>query len=288
MRVGLVMPQYRIDVAEPGDLRDAMVAAAVAADAGGVDSVWISDHPFAVGPDGTISGALEPLVSMATLLRNTSFVRVGSLVLAATMRTPAIVASFARTVASVASGRLVVGVGAGWYEPEHRAFGVTLPPYRDRVELASATLRSLPGVRRLVGGSGSRLLRLAANHGDEWNVSWDLPAERFESLSRRLDAECERAGREPSSLARSAGLTLAVGESTADIERAVERLRGRADFLSGVSVGALAEKIIVGSPEMCAERISAYRADEIILAPLLRDDAEMRSVIIERLAPLLR
>jgi alkanesulfonate monooxygenase SsuD/methylene tetrahydromethanopterin reductase-like flavin-dependent oxidoreductase (luciferase family) len=270
-----------------------MVAAARDADAGGLDSVWVSDHPFAVGPDGVPSGALEPLAALAALARVTRRVRIGSLVLSSTMRASGLVAHCARTIESAAPGRLVLGLGAGWYEPEHRAFGVPLPPYAERARILAAALERVAGLgpqrpALLLGGSGLVILRLAARHADEWNVSWDVPPDRFRTLGRALDEECLGEGRDPATLERSVGVTVLVGETARDMDRAIERLRRRASFLASIDRAMLSERIVTGTPEECAVRLAAYGADEVVVAPLLRDDAEMRATIIERLAPLLR
>lgn len=291
MRVGLALPQYEVD-RDPhqSSIVEAGVGVARTAEALGLDGVWLSDHPFAVAPDGTVSGALEPMILLAVLARSTARIELGTLVLAATMRAPGLVAHTAR---ALAPGRLVLGIGTGWYEPEHRAFGVELPGYGDRVARLEATLEALRAVGParptiLAGGTGTRLLEAAARHADRWNASWDVPAEGFARLSRRLDEACERAGRDPSSIERSAGLTVLVGSNERELDRAVERLRSRAAFLSGVERGSLASSIVAGTPQECAERIAAYAADDVVIALLLRDDPEMLELFATEVAPVLR
>ena len=291
MRIGLALPQYEVD-RDTGAASILETAAAMArrAEALGLDGVWVSDHPFAVAPDGTMSGALEPLVLLAALARETSKIELGTLVLAATMRSPGLVAHSARRLAP---GRLVVGVGTGWYEPEHRAYGIELPGYGERIARVEATfeaLRALASERPsiLAGGTGPRMIELAARYADVWNVSWDAPSDGFALVSRRMDDACDRAGREPSSIRRSVGLTVLVGASDRDLDVAVERLRGRAAFLSVVDRDALAGKIVIGTPQRCAERIAAYQADEVVVALLLRDDPEMLDLFATEVAPVIR
>lgn len=291
MRVGLALPQYEVD-ADPvgGSILEAATGIARRAEALGLDGIWLSDHPFAIAPDGTVSGALEPLVTLAALARETSRIELGTLVLAATMRSPGLVAHSAR---GLAPGRLVVGVGTGWYEPEHRAYGIALPSYADRITRVEATLDALhrlapdrPSI--LTGGTGQRLLEVAARRADVWNVSWDALPDGFALLSRRLDEACDRAGRDPSSIRRSVGLTVLVGASDRDIDAAVDRLRGRAAFLSGVDRDSLTSRIVTGTPQGCAEQIASYRADEVVVALLLRDDPEMLDLFATEVAPMLR
>lgn len=288
VRVGVALPQYEIDRGPdgPGSF-DALVAVARAAEGSGLDAVWLSDHPFAVGPDGTLSGALEPLVSAAAIARRTRRIEVGTLVLAATMRAPALVAHTARTIPA---GRITVGVGAGWYEPEHRAYGIERGTYARRVARVEATFAALSGLgpdrpRILAGGTGTRLLDVAARHADVWNVAWDVGPDAFASASGRIDEACERAGRDPATIARSVGLTVLVGRDDRAIGSAVERLRGRASFLASVDATSLAERIVAGTPERCVERLAAYAADELVVALLLRDDLEMLELFATEVAP---
>jgi alkanesulfonate monooxygenase SsuD/methylene tetrahydromethanopterin reductase-like flavin-dependent oxidoreductase (luciferase family) len=295
VRIGVALPQYAIDLGPGGRGRGvvpALLEQAKLAEALGLDSVWLSDHPFAVGPDGVASGAAEPMVSAAAILRATTRVRVGTLVLAATMRAPGLVGHIARTLVTADSGRFVLGLGGGWYAPEHAAFGLPLPPYRARVGSLEATVTAVrshaAGAHVLVGGSGSTVLGVAARHADEWNVAWDLPPRRFAALSARLDEECDRAGRDPRSVDRSVGVTVLVGRDANEIETAVARLRERAAFLRSVDAAALGERIVAGTPEQCAERLAAYGSDGIVVALLLRDDPEMLELFATEVAPLLR
>ena len=288
VRVGVALPQYEID-RDPngGGSIETLVATAQAAEASALDAVWLSDHPFAAGPDGTVSGALEPLVTAAAIARRTRRVEVGTLVLAATMRAPALVAHTAR---SLPTGRITVGVGAGWYEPEHRAYGVERGTYVRRIARVEATVAALSalgpdGPRILAGGTGARLLDVASLYADVWNVSWDVAPDVFASVSGRLDEACERAGRDPGTIARSVGVTVLVGRDDRAIASAVERLRGRAPFLSSIDRASLAERIIVGTPERCVERLVAYAADEVVVALLLRDDLEMLELFATEVAP---
>lgn len=293
MRVGISLPHYVVDVAPGRDVLACVLETACQAEALGLDGVWVSDHPFAVAPDGTVSGSLEPLVLLGALAGATDRIRLGTLVLAATMRPPSLLAHTLGTLSRAAPGRIVAGIGAGWYEPEHRAFGVPLPAYDTRIAMIGSALDAIDGLGParpdvLLGGSGDRLLRIASERADAWNVSWDVPTERFAALSRRLDDHCERAGRDPRSIARSVGLTLLVAEDERGLDAAVERLRGRAAFLAGLERRALEEKIICGTPRECAERIAAYGADEVVVALLLRDDPSMLELFGSQVAPLLR
>ena len=291
VRVGVALPQYEVDRDPAGPaLWPVLLAAARRAERLGLDSVWLSDHPFAVAPDGSESGALEPLVALSALARSTERVRIGTLVLAATMRRPALLAHTAKTLPPQ---RTVLGIGTGWYEPEHRAFGMALGSYADRaaaLEASAAALHGLPSPRPrvLAGGSGRPVLEIAARYADAWNVSWDVTPETFTSLTSRLDDACERINRDPATLERSVGLTVLVAGNDRDREAAVERLRSRAPFLAGLDAGSLSKAIVTGTAQHCVERIASYGADEVVVAPLLRDDLEMIERLATEVAPALR
>lgn len=292
MRVGLNLPQYTGDFAGGTATARRVIEIARAAEESGIDSVWLSDHPFAVAPDGTVWGGLEPLVMLGALARATARVRVGTLALAATMRLPALVAHAARAMASAAPERVVLGLGTGWYEPEHRAYGVALPPFAARVARLEASVSALAaldaGPRLLVAGSSRGVLDAAGRYADEWNTAWNPSTDAFRTLSRRLDEACQRAGRDPRDVVRSVGLEVLVAPDEKGLEDAVRRLRERGAFLAGVTLAGLRERIIVGTPAACADRIAAYAADEAVVTLLLRDDAEMIGLLGREVAPAVR
>jgi alkanesulfonate monooxygenase SsuD/methylene tetrahydromethanopterin reductase-like flavin-dependent oxidoreductase (luciferase family) len=89
-------------------------------------------------------------------------------------------------------------------------------------------------------------------------------------------------------VSRSVGLTVAVGRSQSDLERAVAALRARAPYLRGVNIEALRERIVVGRPQECVDRIAAYRAHEVFVTTLLRDDEQMLELLGDEIAPGLR
>jgi alkanesulfonate monooxygenase SsuD/methylene tetrahydromethanopterin reductase-like flavin-dependent oxidoreductase (luciferase family) len=285
MRVGLNLPQYEID----GALPSAAVEAAVGAERAGFDSVWVSDHPFVVAPDGSVSGALEALTLMGHVAAATSRVTIGSLVLASSMRSVEQLVAGARALSLVAPGRVVVGVGAGWYKPEHEAYGVSLPSFTSRLASLEANLSALrsSSVTTLVGGVSQSVIDVAARVADQWNCAWDVPVDVFRSLCRDLDIACEKAGRDPASISRSIGVTVLPG-ARAERLRAVEAVRARAPYLASLDLDALEPSILAGSSNEIRERITAYDTDEVIVTPFVRDDLEMIARIGEEIVPALR
>jgi alkanesulfonate monooxygenase SsuD/methylene tetrahydromethanopterin reductase-like flavin-dependent oxidoreductase (luciferase family) len=287
VRASLNLPQYTIDFGGPLS-PDAVVHVARAAEDAGFDSVWLSDHPFAIAPDGSVSGALEPLTTMAYVAAATSHVTVGSLVLASSMRSPEQLAGAARALDLVAPSRVIIGLGTGWYEPEHRAFGVSLSHYPDRITLLARSVTAVKqtGCFVLVGGVSQNVIEVVAQGAHVWNCAWDMPVDAFRSLSATLDEACARAGRDPTSVGRSIGVTLLVG-ARAEMHRAVEAVRARAPFLASLELTELEKSIVTGSADECAERIAAYGADEVVITPFVRDDLELIDRIAREVLPLL-
>jgi alkanesulfonate monooxygenase SsuD/methylene tetrahydromethanopterin reductase-like flavin-dependent oxidoreductase (luciferase family) len=253
---------------DPGRSWPQVLALAQRADAAGWHAVYVCDHFMPHDPAGrAVDGpVLECWTVLAALATRTSAVRLGSLVLGNTYRHPAVVATMAATLDQVSGGRLVLGIGAGWQPNEHRAYGIPLPPARDRIaalDEACTVIGSLLGVRRpgpggpagrlrdatrdpkpsprvpmLVGGGGRGVLQVAARHADTWHC-WAAPAE-FARKNAVLDQLCQDSGRHPGDVARASGGTVAV------------RPRGGA-------VRAAGDDDVQGTPEEVLSHLLAFR-----------------------------
>jgi F420-dependent oxidoreductase-like protein len=211
---------------------DDVVSIARHADRTGWDGVYLADHFMGdAGGFGPVeTPTLEATAALAALAVATTSARIGSLVLGATYRHPAVLANWAATVDHISGGRLVLGVGAGWQENEHAQYGIPLPAPGQRVDRFREYCEVLVGLLRddrldfsgewfelegaysepkplqtplplLVGGKGDRMLRVAARFADEWNM-WASP-ETFTERSAMLDRRCEELGRDPSTIRRS-------------------------------------------------------------------------------------
>ncbi len=148
MRVGLALPHYDFSLPGGGPVAFAQVAEqAVRAERLGFDSVWVSDHFFAslerYGGDDTRYGSLEPLATLAALATMTERVRLGTLVLSAGFRHPAMLAKSATTIDRLSGGRLELGLGAGWFAEEYEAFGIDFDEVGERFGLLEETLAYL-------------------------------------------------------------------------------------------------------------------------------------------------
>jgi alkanesulfonate monooxygenase SsuD/methylene tetrahydromethanopterin reductase-like flavin-dependent oxidoreductase (luciferase family) len=191
------------------------------AEALGLDSVWVCDHFLSGGPDMSPEGIHEGWTVLAALAAATTRVELGQLVMCASFRHPALLAKMAVTADDVSGGRLVLGIGAGWYDPEYVAFGYPTDHRVDRFAEALRIIRPLlrgervsvagryhqlrdavllpPPARPipiLVAAKGPRMLRLTARYADAWNTAWyGTPDDRLRGQLAALDAALAVEGR---------------------------------------------------------------------------------------------
>jgi probable F420-dependent oxidoreductase len=234
MRLGAILPLSEGD--GPGRMPEwaEVRAFALHAEAAGLDSVWVFDHFFYQPKEGPAEGIHEAWTVLAALAEATERVELGQLVMCASFRNPALLAKMAATADAVSGGRLTLGLGAGWHDPEYHAFGyptdhrgsrfdealqVIVPMLRgERVTVDGTYHRAReaqllpPPARRipvLVAGNGPRILQLTARYADAWNTAWfgrpdERLRERTDNLARALEAE----GRDPATLRMTIGLEI--------------------------------------------------------------------------------
>lgn len=215
------------------------------AEAAGVDSIWLSDHLLYRPKDGEPTAPWEAWTMLGALAEATSTVRLGTLVSAVSFRHPGVLAKMAATTQEICDGRLVLGVGAGWHDPEYEAFGLPtdhrVGRFAESLEILARLLRDghidayegtyfrltdcpllpAPEPHRpppiLVAGQGPNTMRLAARWADSWNGAWyGLPDERFATRREALAAACTKAGRDPGTLAQTAGMFVTASDTEAD------------------------------------------------------------------------
>jgi probable F420-dependent oxidoreductase len=295
VRIGLALPQFDYSVPGERPLRwETVLHWARRAEDLGFGSLWIADHLFLDlarygGPSEPL-GTFDPVPALGALARVTTRVRLGTLVLCAPLRPPSVVAKALATADVLSGGRLVVGVGAGWYEAEFEAAGV--PFESPGVRLAHLAeyvivLRAMFGggpvtfrgqhgtvvdarneplpVQRphppiWVGGRGDHLLRVVAEYADGWNAVWVWTPETYGERIRVLEAACERVDRDPATVTRSVGLYALVGEDEADLARRFERLRRLSPpgVLAGTSLAEWRRGRLVGTVEQVREQVAAW------------------------------
>ena len=261
MRLGLALPHYDTSFAGRPVSWDAVREVATTAERAGFDSVWVSDHLFLDwgkygGPEDR-QGALECWTTLSALAAVTDRVHLGSLTICNDLRNPALLAKMVASLDRLSGGRVELGLGAGWYEPEYRAAGIAYdsPATRirrmgeaasivtdlldgkdvtfdgDHYSIQGAVVRPGPheGSRPTVwvGGKGDLLLKTAARVADGWNFSWLGSIDTYRERAAVADAACEKQGRDPSSLVRSVGVYLLAGKDDGDARRRFERLLDR-------------------------------------------------------------
>jgi alkanesulfonate monooxygenase SsuD/methylene tetrahydromethanopterin reductase-like flavin-dependent oxidoreductase (luciferase family) len=262
VRIGLALPQYDFSVPGESPLSwETLRGFARRADETGFDSLWLSDHLFFdVGKYGGSSepaGAYEPIVTLAALSREVKRARLGTLVLCEALRPATVLAKALASLDRITGGRLDVGLGAGWYEPEYAAIGMDFPSpgvrlarlaecvqivaellgpeggpctFDGRFHHADGARNLPPALQRprppvFVGGKGDRLIALAVDRADGWNTCWVWTPQDYRSRLDVLAAACDRADRDPETVWRSLGLYALCGEDEADLARRFERLR---------------------------------------------------------------
>ncbi|HYI66926.1 MAG TPA: LLM class flavin-dependent oxidoreductase [Candidatus Limnocylindrales bacterium] len=260
MKIGLMLPLADDETNGFGDLR----ALGIAAEEGGLDSVWGADH-LIFRDGGETTGIHECWTVLTAIAAMTSRVEIGPLVLALPFRNPALTAKMAAELDEVSGGRLILGLGCGWHKPEFDAFGypfdhrvsrfdeglqVLVPLIREgRVtfsgryhQAVDAELRPRPiregGPPILIAGKQPRMLELVARYADQWNAAWyGHPDEAHELRERltNLHAALDAAGRDPATLEMTAGIFVAFEGADADApERAI---RGSLDEVADALAG---------------------------------------------------
>ena len=306
MRVGLALPNFDFSVAGENPLRWATLAgSARQAEALGFESLWVADHLFVDlrrhgGPPGPF-GSYDPLVVLGALARLTRRVRLGTLVLCTPLRPVTMMAKALATLDVVSGGRLVAGLGAGWYEPELHAAGLALERPAARLvhlEEACQVLRGMFGggpysfdgtyVRAVdarcwprpvqrphppiwVGGRGDRLLGVVARRADGWNAAWTWTPDSYRERLRVLHRACEAAGRDPDTVTRSLGLYTLVGEDRRDLRQRFDRLRDLSPpgVMEGRSLDEWRRGRLVGTVDEVRDQAAEWEAlgvDTLILS----------------------
>ena len=308
MRIGLALPHYDFSLpdGEPASFRR-VAEHAQRAERLGFDSVWVSDHFFYTfgryGGDDRALGSLEALTAIAGVAALTERVRVGSLVLCAPFRHPAILAKMATTIDGISGGRLDLGLGAGWLREEFVAFGYEFGTVGARFAQLEDTLRALvtlfddePATPTLQDGrpreahilpdpvqkphppiwlggkGGDRLLDLAARYADGWNTVWRRSVSDYRKNLEGVRRVCEAIGRDPATFRRSVGLYSLVAEDERSLADLFEE--GRRGFPGGAmgeeTLETWCADTLSGTPERVIERVRAFEdlgVEELILSP---------------------
>jgi probable F420-dependent oxidoreductase len=232
MRVGVMVPMSLSDGRDAMPTWQEVRGFALRAEEARIDALWVCDHLFSGEPGRDPEGIHEGWTVMSALAAATDRVQLGQLVTCVSFRNPGLLAKMATTVDAISGGRLVLGLGAGWYEPEYEAFGYPTDHRVSRLEealaiivpllrgesvtflgryhrAASAGLLPPPGRRIpiLLAGDGPRLLQLTARFADTWNTAWfGAPDGELRRRLAALDEALGAEGRNPATLRRTVGV----------------------------------------------------------------------------------
>lgn len=288
-RLGYQIPNFTYPGVDQSGLFDAVAAQAKAADRSGFDTVFLMDHfyqlPMLGAPENYM---LECYTTLGALARETSTVRLSSLVTGNTYRNPAVLAKVITALDVVSNGRAQLGIGAGWFELEHNAFGIPFGSFTDRFEKLEEALQIVlpmlrgerpsldgkhyqvkdainepPPVSRIpvmIGGSGEKkTLRMVAQYADESNLT-----SPYDQLPRKLDVlaeHCSRVGRDRSEITLSQHLNVVIADDlAAAYNEVVAFLRGR-----GLDIEAMDEEgrnaflnmVVWGDEDQVSEKLAA-------------------------------
>ena len=297
MRFGVFIPQgWRMSLVgiDPADQWDTMSRLAHRAEAGPWESLWVYDH-FHTTPTPTTEATHEAWTLMAAFAASTSRIRLGQMCTCIAYRNPAYLAKVAATVDIISGGRLEMGIGAGWYEHEWRAYGYGFPPAPERLRAldegvqimhqawttGSATLqgkvyqvdgaivRPLPlqpgGIPFWIAGGGEKVtLRIAAQYAQYTN--FDGTPETFRHKSEVLAGHCRRLGRDFDAITRSANYNIAIGRDEKEVQDRLGWIRDHQTKLIGAEKAARQMSAYeglpgVGTPEQIVEKLTKLKAD---------------------------
>lgn len=299
---------------QEGASYDQLLAVARLTEACGFEGFFRSDHYLKMHAVSGLPGPSDAWVTLAGLARDTERIRLGTLMTAATFRLPGPLAISVAVVDAMSGGRIELGLGAGWFEAEHTAYGIAFPPVPERFDRMEEQLEiitglwdtaegetfsfsgryyqlesspALPKPRQrphppiILGGQGRRRTpELTARFADEFNVPFDS-IDVVERQNRLVDEACERRGRDPASVLRSAALVLCCGADEAEFTRRAARIQREP--------AELRENGLAGTPAEVVEKLAAYRAAgtrRVYLQVLDLEDLDHIAFVGREVAPL--
>ncbi|MFR9795039.1 LLM class F420-dependent oxidoreductase [Streptomyces sp. MS06] len=265
---------------QQGATYDTLLTVAKATEDLGFDAFFRSDHYLRMGSSDGLPGPTDAWITLAGLARETRRIRLGTLMTAGTFRLPGVLAIQVAQVDQMSGGRIELGLGAGWFEDEHKAYGIPFPKEKfgrlqEQLEIVTGLWETEPGktfdyqgtyyqltdspalpkpaqarIPVLIGGHGAvRTPRLAARHADEFNI----PFASVEDSARqfgRVRAAAEEAGRPAGDLVYSNALVVCVGRDEREIARRAAAI--------GREVDELRANGLAGSPAEVVDRIGRY------------------------------
>jgi F420-dependent oxidoreductase-like protein len=261
---------------QQGASYDDLLAVAQATESLGFDAFFRSDHYLKMGDVSGLPGPTDAWITLAGLARDTSTVRLGTLVTSATFRLPGPLAVSVAEVDQMSGGRVELGLGAGWYEAEHQAYAIPFPSLGERFERLEEQLAIITGLWAtsvgeqfeyagrhysvqgspalpkpaqsappiIIGGGGPRRTpRLAATYADEFNLPF-APLERFTAQTDRVRAACDAVQRDPATMIFSAALVVCCGANEAEVRRRAEAIGRQPDELRANGAAGTPDEVV--------------------------------------------
>jgi len=288
-------------------------AVALAAEELGFDAFFRSDHYLKMGGVSGFPGPTDSWATLAALAVETSRIRLGTLVTAATFRLPGPLAITVAQVDQMSGGRVELGLGTGWFEAEHAAYGISFPPLGERFDMLEEQLAIItglwttpegqtfsfdgaryqvtdsPGLPKpaqrprppvLVGGHGPRRTpQLAARFADEYNVAFSSVSDSAAGFARVREA-CEAAGRYPASMTYSVAQTVACGKDEAEFRRRAAATGREPEEAREHGIGGTPSEVVAKIAEF-----AAIGADRVYLQVLDLTDLDHLELIASEVMP---
>ncbi|MFC7344144.1 LLM class F420-dependent oxidoreductase [Saccharopolyspora griseoalba] len=299
---------------QQGASYDDLLRVAKRAEDAGYDAFFRSDHYLKMGDVSGQPGPTDAWVTLGGLARETSRLRLGTLMSAGTFRLPGPLAISVAQVDQMSGGRIELGLGSGWYEEEHTAYGIPFPSLKERFDRYAEQLEVVTGLWStpegetfsfdgqhyqltdspalpkpvqsprppvLVGGGGKkRTPELAARFADEFNLPF-VDVETAAAQFGRVEAACSEIGRDPAEIVRSAALVLCAGKDEGQLARRAEAI--------GREVGELRANGLAGSPDEVVDKIGDWRdrtgITRLYLQVLDLSDLDHLDLVAEQVAP---
>ena len=291
---------------------DQQLAVAQRAEALGFDAFFRSDHFLKMGDVSGLPGPTDSWVTLGAIARETSTIRLGTLVTSATFRYPGMLAVQVAQVDQMSGGRVELGIGAGWYDDEHHAYGIPFPPTGERFDRLEEQLEVITGLWAtpegetfshdgrwwpvsdspalpkpvqspppvIIGGFGpKRTPALAARFAAEFNVPF-ADVDTTAGLQQGIDAACEAAGRDPSTVLRTAAQVVCCGSDEAEIARRAASIGREVDELRTNGMAGTPEELVAK-----LERFAEAGMRRIYLQVLDLDDLAHLDLIAEQVLP---
>ncbi len=250
----------------------------------GFDTLWVNDHLLpSVGPEDAPN--LESWSVLAAMATATSRVKIGAMVTSNTFRHPVVLAKMATTIDHLSNGRLILGIGTGYLESEHKAYGITLPPLKERIDRFEEALQLIttlwaaesrvsftgqyytlvnapfapqplqrPHPPIMIGGTGEkRILPLVARYAQMWNIPSMAP-EEIAAKSKELEKACRKIGRNCGEIEHSYLTPLFIKADPAEAQELLQRIAE----VRRISVEQARKSILVGDPATVRQQLQTY------------------------------